>query len=164
MKRRYTDRTTWEPKVGAFASIQRALGAGGRRFALARAAEVAGQVTPLESGFCHVQLVADVRNGRRQRLGGAATVLGLGTAATSALWAMGLLAPFPFLPLLILAPAAAAILRSHGALHEHVQIGLEQVLDRLERGEIKAEHALPGQKVSPFVRIADEIRKTFEIN
>jgi len=128
------------------------------------AAEVAGQVTPLESGFCHVQLVADVRNGRRQRLGGAGTLLGLGTAATGALWAMGLLAPFPFLPLLILSPAAAAILRSHRLQHEHVQIGLEQVLDRLERGEIKAEHALPGQKMSPFVRIADEIRKTFEIN
>jgi len=164
VKRRYPDRTTWEPKVGAFASIQRALGAGGRRFALARAAEVAGQVTPLESGFCHVQLVADVRNGRRQRLGGAGTLLGLGTAATGALWAMGLLAPFPFLPLLILGPAAAAILRSHRVQQEHVQIGLEQVLDRLERGEIKAEHALPGQKMSPFVRIADEIRKTFEIN
>jgi len=164
VKRHYPDRTTWEPKVGAFASIQRALGAGGRRFALARAAEVAGQVTPLESGFCHVQLVADVRNGRRQRLGGAGTLLGLGTAATGALWAMGLLAPFPFLPLLILSPAAAAILRSHRLQHEHVQIGLEQVLDRLERGEIKAEHALPGQKMSPFVRIADEIRKTFEIN
>src|SRR5256885_2278379 len=68
VKRRYADHTTWEPKVGAFASIQRALGAGGRRFALARATEVAGRVTPLESGFCHVQLVADVRNGRRQRL------------------------------------------------------------------------------------------------
>src|SRR3989442_2622098 len=134
VKRRYPDHTTWEPKVGAFASIQRALGSGGRRSALTRAAEVAGRVTPLEGGFCHVQLVADVRNGRRQRLGGAATVLGLGTAATSALWAMGLLAPFPFLPLLILAPAAAGILRSHRAPHEHVQIGLEQVLDRLEPG------------------------------
>src|SRR6059036_1190062 len=33
VKRHYPDRTTWEPKVGAFASIQRALGAGGRRFA-----------------------------------------------------------------------------------------------------------------------------------
>src|SRR5207302_746064 len=154
VKRRYVDHTTWEPKVGAFASIQRALGSGGRRFALTRAAEVAGRVTPLESGFCHVQLVADVRNGRRQRLGGTATVLGLGTAATSALWAMGLLAPFPFLPLLILAPAAAAILRSHRAQDEHVGIGLEQVLDRRERGEAKAEHALAGPNVTPFVPIA----------
>ena len=158
VKRRYADRTSWEPKVGAFASIQRALGAGGRRFALARATEVAGRVTPLETGFCHVQLVADVRNGRRQRLAGATTLLGLGTAASGALWLMGLLAPFPFLPLLILAPGAAAILRSHRAHHEQVQIGLEQVLDRLERGEIKPGHTLPGEQANPFLRIADEIR------
>jgi len=115
-------------------------------------------VTPLESGFCHVQLVADVRNGRRQRVAGATTLLSLGTAASGALWLMGLLAPFPFLPLLILGPAAAAILRSHRAQHEHVQIGLEQVLDRLERGEIKPGHALPGEQANPFLRIADEIR------
>src|SRR5207245_1116596 len=31
VKRRYPDRTTWDPRVGAFASIQRGLGAGGRR-------------------------------------------------------------------------------------------------------------------------------------
>ncbi len=163
VKRRYADRTTWEPKVGAFASIQRALGSGGRRFALARAAEVAGQVTPLESGFCHVQLVADVRNIRRQRLGIAATLLGMGAAATGALLAMGVLAPFPFVALLALGPAAMAVLRSHRLQHEQIQIGLDQVLDRLERGEIKPEHALPGLRASPFVRIADEIRKTFEI-
>src|SRR3989442_5316082 len=147
VKRRYPDHTTWEPKVGAFESIQRARGVGARRFALARAAEVAGQVTPLESGFCHVQLVADVRNGRRQRLGGAGTLLGLGTAATGALWAMGLLAPFPFLPLLILTPAAAAVLRSHRAQREQAQIGLEQLLARLEPGGIKADRAPPGPTV-----------------
>ena len=163
VKRRYTDHTTWEPKVGAFASIQRALGSGGRRFALARAAEVAGHVTPLESGFCHVQLFADVRNVRRQRLGGAAVLLGMGAAATGAFVTMGVLAPFPFLPLLALGPAAVAVLRSHRLQHEQIQIGLDQVLDRLERGEIKPEHTLPGLKTSPFVRIADEIRKTFEI-
>ena len=163
VKRRYADRTTWEPKVGAFASIQRALGSGGRRFALARATEVAGQVTPLESGFCHVQLIADVHNIRRQRLGIAATLLGVGTAATGAFVAMGVLAPFPFVALLALAPAAVAALRSHRLQHEQIQIGLDQVLDRLERGEIKPERALPGFHGSPLVRIADEIRKTFEI-
>src|SRR6266536_1498372 len=163
VKRRYPDRTTWEPKVGAFASIQRALGSGGRRFALARAAEVTGHVTPLESGFCHVQLFADVRNIRRQRLGVAATLIGLGSAATGAFLAMGVLAPFPFLPLVAFGPAAVAALRSHRLQHEQIQTGLDQVLDRLERGEIKPEHALPGLRASPFVRIADEIRKTFDI-
>jgi hypothetical protein len=163
VKRRYPDRTTWEPKVGAFASIQRALGSGGRRFALARAAEVAGQVAPLESGFCHVQLFADVRNIRRQRLGIAATLFGMGAAATGAFLAMGVLAPFPFVPLLALGPAAVAALRSHRLQHEQIQVGLDQVLDRLESGEIKPERALPGFRASPLVRMADEIRKTFEI-
>src|SRR2546426_10612864 len=43
VKRRHADRTSWEPKVGAFASIQRALGTKGKTYALARAAEVAGR-------------------------------------------------------------------------------------------------------------------------
>src|SRR5690348_15825941 len=41
LKRRHADRTTWEARVGAFASLQRALRAGGKSFALARATEVA---------------------------------------------------------------------------------------------------------------------------
>src|SRR6266542_3351493 len=134
VKRRYPDRTTWEPKVGAFASIQRALGAGGRRFALARAAEVAGQVRPLESGVCHVQLLADVGNLRRQRLGIAATLLGTGVAATGAFLAMAVLAPFAYGPLAILGSAALLALRAQRGHYEQIQIGLEQVLDRLERG------------------------------
>src|SRR5256712_6583455 len=77
VKRRYADHTTWEPKVGAFASIQRALGAGGRRFALGRATEGAGPATPRESGFCHPPLGAGRRQGRTQSLGGATTPLGL---------------------------------------------------------------------------------------
>jgi hypothetical protein len=162
VKRRYPDHTTWEPKVGAFASIQRALGSGGRRFALTRAAEIAGQVTALEAGFCHVQLSADVRNVRRQRLGGAGLLLGMGGAGTAALLAMGVLAPIPLLPVLVFGGAAVATVRSHRPQHEQIQIGLEQVLDRLERGEIKPEHTLPGQKASPFVRIADEIRRTID--
>ena len=161
VKRRYANRTTWEPKVGAFASIQRALGSGGRRFALARATEIAGQVTQLEAGFCHVQLIADVRNIRRERITGAGVLVGMGGAATAALVAMGVMAPFSWLPLLALGPAAI-VLRSHRQHHEQIQTGLEQVLDRLERGEIKPEHALPGHKASAFGRIADEIRRTID--
>src|SRR6185436_10260646 len=78
VKRRYSDHTTWEPKAGAFASLQRALKTGGKTYALARAAEVAGTVVPLESGFCHVELRADVGNLRRQRLAGIASMLGFG--------------------------------------------------------------------------------------
>src|SRR2546426_11542849 len=93
VKRRYADRTTWEPKVGAFASIQRALGSGGRRFALARATEIAGQVTPLKSGFFHGQLFADVRNLRRQRLLKAASLACSRRPAASVLLARSMLRP-----------------------------------------------------------------------
>ena len=67
------------------------------------------------------------------------------------------------MPLLAFGPAAVAALRTHRLQHEQIQIGLDQVLDRLERGEIKPERALPGQQANPLLRIADEIRKTFEI-
>ncbi len=74
-----------------------------------------------------------------------------------------MLGPWVFAPPLAVWAAALTVARRHRSENERVQVALEQVLDRLERGEIRAEHALPGPKASPFVRIADEIRKTFEI-
>src|SRR5439155_1204891 len=89
VKRRYPDRTSWEAKRGAFASIQRALGAGGKHYALARTNEVLGQATQLEPGFCHVQLTADVRRERAVRIQGALVIAGLGIAATVAAIPLG---------------------------------------------------------------------------
>src|SRR5947199_6466965 len=139
MKRRYPDRISWDPKVGAFASIQRALGAGGRRFALARAAEVTGQVTPLETGFCHVQLSADVSNLRRQRLGIAGALFGLGAAATGTFLAMAVLTPFAWAPAVALGAAAVAALGALLRQYEQGQIGVEQVLDRRVRGDVRTD-------------------------
>jgi hypothetical protein len=161
IKRRHADRTSWEPKAGAFATIQRALGTKGRRFALATAAEVSGQVTPLEPGFCHVQLVADIGPSRNRRLQGTTVVFALGALATGAFVVpFGLLA---LLPAVVMFPTAAVIARHYRVENERVQVALEQVLDRLERGEIRPEHALPGPRANTFVRIADEIRKKFQI-
>jgi hypothetical protein len=167
VKRRFADRVTWEPKSGFLASMQRGLKMTGRPYALAEAAEVAGQVTPLEKGFCHVRLVADVRNLRRRRAGGAIVLAAMGGLATLAALALGL--PTEAAQLAALVPAAAgglgglAVARTHRRVSARVEVGLEQVLDRLERGEIKAEHALPGPRSSPIARIADEIKKTFEL-
>jgi hypothetical protein len=162
VKRRYADRTTWEPRVGAFASIQRALGAGGKTFALARAAEVAAQATPLETGFCHVQLVADVRDLRLRRVGGAAALGALGVVVAASIPVLGVLAPWSLVPLGVASVAAVAVARRHRRENERITVGLEQVLDRVERGEIKAEHALAGPRTNALGRIADEIRKTLE--
>jgi len=163
VKRRYPDRTTWEPQVGFMAAMQRGFSAGGRKFALTRATEIVGQVTPLETGFCHVRLSADVRIIRRERVGGAAALVLVGTVATVVASTIGVLAPFAVAPAAGFGVAAAAALFAGRRQQlERIEIGLEQVLDRLERGEIRPEHSLPGPRASAFVRIAEEIRKQFQ--
>ena len=163
VKRRYPDRTTWEPQVGFIAAMQRGLQAGGRKFALTKALEVVGQVTPLEAGFCHVRLAADVRNLRRARVGGAITLVVMGAVGTVVASTVGILAPFAVAPAAGFGVAAvAALLAGRHQQLERIEVGLEQVLDRLERGEIRPEHALPGPRASAFVRIAEEIRKQFQ--
>ncbi len=157
VKRRFTDHTTWEPKAGAFASIQRALGAGGKKFALARAAEIAGSAAQLETGFCHAQLRADVRNLRRQRLVGAAVLFAAGALATALAPALGVLLPWAALPVVAAASLALVYARGHRRDSEQVHVGLEQVLDRMERGELRPEAALPGPGAA-FGRLADELR------
>ena len=163
VKRRYPDRTTWEPQVGFLASMRRGIKAGGRTYALTRSAEISGQVTPLETGFCHVRLSADVRNLRRERIGGAAFLGSLGVAGSGVAVALGVLLPVAVLPAVGGALLALTVLAAgRRAQHEQIEVGLEQVLDRLERGEIRPEHALPGPRGSAFLRIAEEIRKQFQ--
>jgi acyl-coenzyme A thioesterase PaaI-like protein len=165
-KRHYADRTSWEPKAGAFASIQRAL-AGGRRYALARVSEVTGQVVQLEPGFCLVRLEADVHEQRTKRISGGAVMSLLGWAMSAS--AMMIAPPLALAQLLTLVPGVgltiggAFVARTHRSANERIQIALEQVLDRLERGEMRGastQTALPGAQT--FVRIAEEVRKAFE--
>jgi hypothetical protein len=163
VKRRHADRTSWEPRVGAVASIQRALGAGGKTFALAHATEVAAQIVALEPGFCHVRLTANVRGPRTRRLWGAASLVGFGAALAAVTPALGVLGPWVLLPPLVVWAAALAVARRHRPDNERIVVGLEQVLDRLERGEIRPDQRLRGTRANAFVRLADEIRKTFEL-
>ena len=164
VKRRYADRTTWEPQVGFLVSMQRGFKSGGRSYALTRAEEIAGAVTQLEPGFCHVRLSADVRNMRRERIGGASVLGGLGVAGSIVAGTLGVLVPFVAVPAIGgAALALIALTAGRRAQLGRIEVALEQVLDKLERGEIRAEHALPGPRASAFVRIAEEIRKQFQL-
>ena len=167
VKRRYADRTSWEPKAGAFASIQRAL-AGKRRYSLASAAEVSAQVLQLEPGFCLVRLEADVREQRTKRISGATVLAVLGWGMTGA--TMMIAPPLALAQALTLVPAigltiaGGAVARTHRSANERVQLALEQVLDRLERGEMRgspSQNVLPGVPQT-FARIAEEMRKAFD--
>lgn len=162
LKRRFPDRTTWEPKRGTLASIQRALGGRGRTFALARCDEVGGQVTQLEPGFCHVRLTADVRTQRASRVGGAVAMASTGVAGSIVAIALGVTLPVALVPAVGLGLLGVPIVRYHPRPNERVLVALDQVLDRLEHGEIRAEHLLAGPRPSAFVRIADEIKRTLE--
>ena len=139
VKRRHPDRITWEPQAGCGrVACSAALRAGGKDRSCWRGpSEITATVTPLEAGFCHVQLAADVRNlrrGLRRRRGSARGARRLAAADPGDRWrrSAGRRAALP----VVLAPASAAPSpAATGRSRERVQVGLEQVLDHLEQGE-----------------------------
>ena len=161
-KRQYADRTSWEAKAGAFASIQRAI-SGRRRYSLASARDITSQVVQLEPGFCLVRLEADISQQRRGRITGGMVmaVLGWGFTGATALIAppLALAQILAMVPGVGLTLGGAMIARTHRGANERMQVGLEQVLDRLERGDTRGS---PSPTALPFVRIAEEVRKVFE--
>jgi len=162
-KRHFADRTSWEPKAGAFASIQRAF-AGKRRYSLARAGEITGQVVQLEPGFCLVRLEADLRPERTKRISGASVlfVLGWGMTAAAALIVPPLALAQLLLPGVGLTLGGAAVARTYRGANERMQVALEQILDRLERGEVRSSRPGVLPVTQTFVKIAEEVRKAFE--
>lgn len=163
IKRRMPDRIVWERQKGFFAEMKRGFGIGGKHYHLARALDITVVVTQLESGFCHVELAADVsvlRSGAMGAavatgsafalLGGAA--LALASAVVVAPVAVGL--GSILLGAMVAAPPLAGRMQKNR--NTNMQLALEQVLDRLEAGEIKPKHQQVGG--SPFMQIAEQIR------
>ena len=160
VKRRLPDRTIWEQQRGFFAQMKRGFGIGGRQYHLARSLDVSVMVTALEDGFCHVELSADISAMRSGAMGaafGGAGMMavvsgGLLSIMTSATLPLTVLAIMPLVGAVVAPPLAG---RSQRRRSEQMQLALEQILDRLEHGEIKPRHELGP---APFFRIAAEIR------
>jgi hypothetical protein len=161
VRRRYPEQTSWEARQDMFSSLKRGLQMGGRSYELSRAKEVVGQVVPLEEGRCHVQLLADLSNTRAGHLAGAATLAGLGAVATVVGVTLNVVLPVALIPVALGALLGFVTARRRRAQLERVHVGLEQVIDRLEHGEIETTPELGGPRQSAFLRIADEIKKTF---
>jgi hypothetical protein len=161
VKRRLPDRTVWEQQRGFLAQMKRGFGMGGRQYHLARSLDVTVCVTALEAGFCHVELSADISIMRQGAVGAS---LGGGGAMALVGGALIALAPSIAMPLTLIgfAPLIAAAIapvvagRVQRNRSGQMQLALEQILDRLEHGEIKPRHLDLGPV--PFIRIADEIR------
>ncbi|MSR07233.1 MAG: hypothetical protein EXR93_09240 [Gemmatimonadetes bacterium] len=160
IKRRFPQQTTWEAKQGAVASIRRALSFGGHSYVLTRAREVAGQVIPVDSGRCHVQLVADLSNTITARMSTATGFVGAGVAASVVGTLLGVATLVVFAPVIVTGLIGYAVLRTRREEVARVHVALEQILDRLEHGEIEVQQQqLRGPRPSAFVRIADELLK-----
>lgn len=159
VKRRFADQLTWEPRRGTIASLKRSFRLGGRDYVLARAREVAAQVSAIDGERAYVRLVADVGNTRSEHLGGAAALATAGAGTTGLLIVMGFAAPVAALALPIAGIGAFAVARAHRREAERVQVALEQVLDRLEHGEIQVPPDRRRTGPPALEWIADEIRR-----
>ena len=163
VKRRRPDATVWERQKGFMAEMKRGFGVGGRSYALARARDVTVMVTQLEPGYCHVEMVADLTDSRAVAAsvgGGVGGTLGLvGVGALALQGPPALVVAIASIPLVsaLVVPLIAS--RTHRTLAARVQLALEQVLDRLEHGEIKDRHRLAAAPGFPLGRVAEEIRK-----
>lgn len=163
VKRRYPDYTSWEQRRDMFSSLKRGFKVGGHDYVLATAKEVVGRVLPVDEGRCDVCLVADLVNSQHKHIGGGATMVGLGGITTLIGVTLGVAVPVALLPLAIGGVSGLAIVRHRRSELERVQVALEQVLDRLEHGEIRVKPQLPGPRPSAFGRIAEEIRRNLGV-
>ncbi len=135
VKRRFQDRILWEPRKGFLSEMQRTLDFGGRGYHLCRAHEVAASVVPVDQGRVLVHLTSDIRPARSHRLLAGGALTGSGAAATAILLLLGVFAPVAAGATLVGVGSGYLVARAHGPLAERVHLALEQVLDRLERGE-----------------------------
>ena len=162
-KRRLPDRTVWERQRGLFAEMKRGLSFEGKAYHLARAAEVSAQIAALEDGYCHAELAADVGNHRGSAVVGAATLTALGIFGTLAVALVPGLQILAVVPLVSGIGLSSLVVRDYRRRVERMQTALEQVLDRLERGEIRSRQRLAaGPRASAFARIASEIKKSVD--
>jgi hypothetical protein len=143
VKRHLVDRLVWEPRRDFLGALRRALNLGGRGFALTRAHEVSATVIPIDPSRVHVSLAADLSSHRAHLSSELAGTSVIGAAATGALIVMGITTAAAVLPVILLPAGAYIGVRSVQAKTLlRAQLALEQVLDRLERGEFGARPSL----------------------
>jgi hypothetical protein len=129
----------WEPAADVISQIRRGLDLSGRGYTLARAKRLQIATEPVETGRSLVTVTADVRNQRAEQGGG--FLFGAGATTLGGSLALTLAAG---LPVLLVVPALGAVTVGGGVWiarrmlrgeREKLQMAIEGVLDRLERGD-----------------------------
>ncbi len=157
VQRRFADRVVWEPRNDLRAAIIRALRVGGRPYQLSHARQVAATVVPLDDTRSMVRLDADLSHAHSNfvRAGagvGAGSVVVGGSVATVGVLAhlaIGLAIVSGAVPVAVGGSVAYLILRRHRRFAERVALALEQMLDRLEYGDMRRPMSILDAFTSP---------------
>jgi hypothetical protein len=166
VKRRYPQGTSWEARKDFFSGMKSVFDMGGRKYPLARAKEILGQVQSLEDGWCHVTLIADLSNTRKERVAGGVAFLASGGTLTTIGIVLGVATVVAVIPAAVGVAGGVAIARSNRTQIERVHVAMEQVLDRLERSEITVPKGLtkkqPEELVKKLTAEIKEIGRSFK--
>jgi hypothetical protein len=148
VRRRVGERLTWEARRDFMGSMQASFNLGGRAYGLTPASEVGATVVQLDAGRVLVRLDADFAPGRRRSAGWAGGVAGLGVTSGAGVVALASLSAEPGALAIgaivgsvwtaVAGVAAAAVARAQRRKVARGQLALEQILDRLEHGEIRS--------------------------
>ena len=162
LQRQQPGRLSWEKMTGVQAAMRRGMSTleGAKaRFMLSRADVVRATITPLEAGFCHVALTAELRGTRGGYLGGMATVGGAGVVATGILTALNAFWVVAAAPIVAGAGLAYIVSRQFRPVVDRTQLGLERALDYVEGHAIKPSHQIPERTPGLIEMITTEMRK-----
>jgi Flp pilus assembly protein TadB len=137
---------------------------GGRKYLLARAREVVTRVTVIDDQRGLVQLMADLSNTRNEYLLGSGLTLASAVATSGIALVIGVMAPVAVIPAVLGVPISYSIARDRRRQMEKFQVALEQVLDKLEHGDLNQRSKIGTPPFNVVERIAGEVRKNFGLS
>lgn len=147
VRRRIGERLTWEARRDFVGSMQASFNLGGRPYALTPAAEVGATVVPVDAGRVLVRLDADFAPGRTRNVRWAGATAGLGVTSGASVVALASMSAEPGALVIgaivgsiwtaLAGLGASAIARAQRRKVARGQLALEQILDRLEHGEMR---------------------------
>lgn len=137
VKRLFPERIVWETRRDLFGSLRRGLDLGGRGYALARAHDVSATVVAVDEERTLVRLDADLGELRGRYTRNSIIASGMSGAAGASAVMLGFMLPVAVIPALaVMGGSYVAARRQYTKALARTQLALEQVLDRLERGEL----------------------------
>jgi hypothetical protein len=137
VKRQFADRIVWEARRDLVGAVRRAFNVGGRGYALSRAHDVAATAVAVDEGRTLVHLDADLGAYRSSLAKQTAGLSALGVVSTGAMIALGFMVPIAVVPAVVVSAGSFYGARGMNArVLTAAQLALEQLLDRLERGEL----------------------------